>query len=316
MGIKEPKVELISILMPTYNVEKFVKEAVESILNQTWANFELIIVDDCSSDKTYEILSSLAQKDSRIQLYRNEQNSKICKTLNRALSYTRGKYIARMDGDDISTPDRLGKLYQYLNDHPEIDLIGSNVITIDENGKEIGRKSYIYSDKGIKLGNRFMPCIAHIWLARRKVYDQLSGYRDIPYAEDFDFLLRGELLGFTYANVKDYLYYVRIRNGNTGSSNGLIQRKTADYVKKLHRLESKSRKNEFNKEQYEKAVYCTEDEKSRYIKAAMILNQAIMNKKYPLKMLIYAIKAACETKYIFRYLLDAIAIRAIKKMGI
>lgn len=227
--------ELISVLMPTYNVEKFVSEAVESILGQTWTNFELIIVDDCSTDHTYDILKKYAAADGRIRLFRNDINSKICKTLNRALSQAKGQFIVRMDGDDISSPDRFEKLYRYLQIHPDVDLVGSNTIAIDENGRELGRKDYLLHNKAIQIGNRYMPAIAHIWMARRKVYDELNGYRDIPYAEDFDFLLRGTIKGFRYANVDEYLYSVRHRNGNTVSSNGLVQRKTANYVKKIHR---------------------------------------------------------------------------------
>ena len=154
--------KLISVLMPTYNVEKFIGAAVESILTQTWTNFELIIVDDCSTDHTYNILKEYAAKDSRIQLYKNEINSKICKTLNKALCHAKGEFIVRMDGDDVSLPDRFERLYQFLVDNPQVDLVGSNVITIDEEGKEIGRKSYIYTNEGIKRGNKYMPCIAHI----------------------------------------------------------------------------------------------------------------------------------------------------------
>ena len=98
--------ELISVLMPTYNVEKFIRQAVESILNQTWDNFEFIIVDDCSQDRTYEILSEYANKDSRIKLYRNDTNSKICKTLNRALAHASGKYIVPVSYTHLTLPTR------------------------------------------------------------------------------------------------------------------------------------------------------------------------------------------------------------------
>lgn len=308
--------ELISILMPTYNVERFVGEAVESILNQTWTNFEFIIVDDCSTDRTYDILKKYAAKDSRIHLFRNEINSKICKTLNKALSHAKGQFIVRMDGDDISQPDRFEKLYDFLQDHPNVDLVGSNTITIDEDGKELGRKAYLLHDRAIQMGNRYMTSIAHIWMARKKVYDTLKGYRDIPYAEDFDFLLRGELQGFHYANVEDYLYSVRHRNGNTVSTNGLVQRKTADYVKKLYRSESKDGKNHFNLDEFHSFVSCTEKEKKKYYDAALILDKAIKNKKNKKDMLLYTVKAALSSSYVFSYLIDAVAVRIIKQMEI
>lgn len=302
---------LISVLMPTYNVEKFVGEAVESILAQSWQNFELIIVDDCSTDRTYDILKTYLEKDSRIRLYRNEKNSKICKTLNTALENAKGSYIVQMDGDDISTQDRFAKLYQYLQTHPKIDIVGSNVITIDERGKKLSHKRFISSDKGIKVGNRYMPCVLHIWMARRQVYDKLGGYRDIPYAEDFDFLLRGELIGLRYANVQEYLYYVRIRNGNTGSSNGLVQRKTADYVKRLHKIEKETGKDQFDVAKYNRAIYCTDQEKERYALGATLLEKAIRNKNNPALVFFYVMRAAFTSWFEFKYLLEAIAIRIV-----
>ena len=225
---------LISVLMPTYNVAPFVEEAVRSILLQTYQNFELIIVDDCSTDDTFAILQQLAKEDRRIILDRNERNSKICVTLNRAWSMAKGNYIARMDGDDVSTPERLSVLLSFLNDHPEVDLVGSQVISIQENGNVISEKQYLRTPEFIKRGNKYGPAIVHIWMARRKVYEALNGYRNIPFAEDYDFLLRGETRGFKYANVEEFLYKVRIRSGNTGSANGLRQRKAKDFVYKIN----------------------------------------------------------------------------------
>lgn len=306
--------DLISVLMPTYNVEKYIRQAVESVLEQTWKNFEFIIVDDCSKDGTYKILSEYAEKDKRIKLYRNNVNSKICKTLNRALSYAQGNYIVRMDGDDISLPNRFERLYQYLQLHPEIDLVGSNTISIDENGEEIGRKDFLLCNDAIKKGNQYMASIAHIWMAKRNMYEKLEGYRDIPYAEDYDFLLRGEIQEFQYANLNEYLYKVRLRGGNTVSSNGLIQRKTADYVKKLHKLELRTKKDCFDEKKYRCAIFCTENEKRIYYNAAMLLSQAITHKNNKIFMIEYTVKAAIRSKYVFCYLKDAVMIRIIKKM--
>ena len=99
--------KLVSVIIPVYNVEKYVKEAIQSIQNQTYINLEIIVIDDGSSDKTYTIVEELARNDERIKLYKNEKNLKIVKTLNRALSLANGENIARMDGDDISALDRI-----------------------------------------------------------------------------------------------------------------------------------------------------------------------------------------------------------------
>lgn len=303
--------DLISVLMPTYNVADYVEEAVNSILNQTYENFELIIVDDASTDGTFEILTALQAKDSRIKLYRNEVNSKICKTLNRALSYAKGDFIARMDGDDISRSDRLEILHDYLISHPDICLVGSASETIDENGVRLAVKKMPQRWEAIRKGNKFISSVTHIWLARYYVYKELEGYRDVPYAEDYDFLLRGEIKGYKYANVADPVYKIRLRNGNTVSSNGLLQKKSFYYVKKLHRKELKTKENMFSAADYERAVSCTERQKIRFSKAAMYLNKAVVNKKNVFYMAANVIKATLYSKYIFYYLISAVRFRIL-----
>lgn len=302
---------LVSILMPTYNVEMYIEEAVRSVLKQTYKNYELIIVDDGSTDNTYEILNNLAKEDSRIKLYRNDVNCKICKTLNRAFSFARGSFIARMDGDDISEPNRLMELKKYLDIHPEIAIVGSHLISIDENGNEFGRKRYPLHSNMIRIGNKTSSCVPHFWMARRTVYDQLNGYRLLPYVEDYDFLLRGERIGLRYGNVNQYLYKCRLRNGNTASSNGLKQRKASYYVRELHKREMKEQKDLFVESEYVDAIRCDEAEQRQYMKAANHLNLAIHSYRHPLKCAINLTRAFFESKYSRTYLVYAAWLRAI-----
>lgn len=303
------KNDLISVLMPTYNVEKYVEEAVRSILSQTWANFELIIVDDCSTDKTFDILRSLANEDSRIRIFRNKENLKICQTLNRAWSHAKGNYIARMDGDDISTPDRFQVLMDFLYEHKKCDLVGSGMITIDENEKELSRPSFLKSNKYIRYFNRYKSCITHIWIARREVYEKLNGYREIPYAEDYDFVLRCIRLGYEVANADAYVYKVRIRNGNTGSTNGLAQYKAKDYVLNLYKKEKRDNVDRFLKDDYKKSIYCTQKELKKFEKTRQNLDAAIHNKNNKVKMIKYTLVAMAGSSYIFRYILDSSYVR-------
>ena len=164
----------ISILMPTYNVALYVVEAVNSILQQSYDNFELIIVDDCSTDGTFELLQDLAKKDSRIVLLRNDKNSKICFTLNKAFKIAKGRYICRMDGDDISNPDRLKVLVEYLRNNPNIDLVGSQLVSIDERGTILSYKKYLRKPKFINIANHIFSSVPHFWLAKYEVYETLS----------------------------------------------------------------------------------------------------------------------------------------------
>ena len=115
----------ISVIMPVYNTPvPILKEAVDSILNQTFQDFEFIIIDDCSSDGSWEYLSSL--RDSRIKLFRNTTNLGIAKTLNIGFRHAKGKYIARMDSDDVSMPDRLRRQFNFMERHPDVMVCGAN----------------------------------------------------------------------------------------------------------------------------------------------------------------------------------------------
>lgn len=304
--MKERIPDLISILMPTYNVVPFIEEAVQSILQQTYHNFELIIVDDCSTDGTYEVLQSLARIDSRIKLLRNEKNSKICITLNRAWNLASGEYIGRMDGDDISEPERFAVLKKYLDEHPQVDLVGSQLISIDEKGNVLSLKKYLRTPSFIRRGNRTASCVPHFWLARRVVYDTLNGYRNIPYAEDFDFLLRGELEGFHYANVEAYVYRVRIRQGNTGSTNGLRQIKTKYYVQDIN-----NGRVAYTEQTHQDALACSDAEQSSFLQAQKHLNIAVKSRKEPLKLVYHVLTGCLESKYVLNYVLEAVWLRIL-----
>ncbi len=126
-------IPLISVLMSVYNGEKFLKEAMESILSQTLPSFEFIIFDDASTDSTRAILQSFS--DPRLKLINNEINIGLTKSLNKGLALAKGKFIARMDADDIALPDRLKTQVSYLNGHPDIALVGSWAEVIDEWGQ-------------------------------------------------------------------------------------------------------------------------------------------------------------------------------------
>lgn len=124
----------VNVLMPVFNGESHVREAIESILGQTFADFELILVEDGSTDRTLDILRNYARRDLRVVLLENGSNQGLVYSLNRGLSLARGKYIARMDADDISLPDRLQRQVEYMESHPEVGVLGTNIAYIDDNG--------------------------------------------------------------------------------------------------------------------------------------------------------------------------------------
>ncbi|OXA77568.1 Glycosyltransferase involved in cell wall bisynthesis [Flavobacterium aquidurense] len=223
---------LISVLIPTFNVENFVEEAIRSIMDQTYKNLEIIIVDDCSTDSTYSILLNLASIDKRIKLFRNTENKKIVESLNFAISKASGEYFARMDGDDVSLPERIEKQYDFLLNNPEIDLVGLNVVMINEDGEVIQEEKYLQNHEEILRASKYVSPVLHIWLAKKNVYNKLVKYR-IPTVEDYDFILRCIDNGFKLSNLQSSLYLQRIRKGNTITASGLIQHKSRLYIKKL-----------------------------------------------------------------------------------
>ena len=142
---------LVSVIIPCYNAEKYVESSIRSIMSQTYRNLEIIITDDCSTDGTFEILQKLVKEDSRIKLYKNEINLKIVKTLNNMIEVSLGKYIARMDADDISLPKRIEKQVAFLEQNTDISFLGTNAVLIDEKNFVIGKSHLPLSPNDINI---------------------------------------------------------------------------------------------------------------------------------------------------------------------
>lgn len=183
---------VISVLMPTYNGERFLRPAIESILNQTFPNLELIIIDDGSTDNTPHILSEF--KDTRLTVLTNQQNFGIAVATNRGLAAARGEYIALQDHDDISLPHRLQTQLDFLNTHPEIALVGSAAELIDENGIAYDHYREPEDDIELKWEALFRCPISHTSvMVRQGVMLQTGGYSPDPnlkVTSDYDLLSR------------------------------------------------------------------------------------------------------------------------------
>jgi glycosyltransferase involved in cell wall biosynthesis len=180
---------LISIGMPVFNCEKTLKFAVQSILNQTYFNWELIIIDDGSTDNTLDIAKSF--KDSRIKVIAGGLNLKLPSRLNQAIAMSRGKYFARMDGDDISYPERLQLQVEYLEKHPEIDLLGTGMIIFDKDGNPRGKTSPKETHAEICCRYWTGFGIAHATCMGKLEWFRTHKYReDAIRMEDYDIFLR------------------------------------------------------------------------------------------------------------------------------
>ncbi|WP_017221049.1 glycosyltransferase family 2 protein [Moritella dasanensis] len=213
----------VSVIMPAYNVDKFIGEAIDSVLSQTFTDFELIIIDDCSTDNTRKEIIKKKNIDNRIQFHCNSENLGIAETLNKALKMASGKYIIRMDSDDISLPNRFELLLTKINDS-DIDILGTSTITINENGDEIGSYETIVEHDDLVATIGLSSPLLHIWICKKELYEKVGNYR-YPPVEDYDFLLRCIKKGYRLGNLNDKLYKVRLRSGNTVDLYGYKQLK-------------------------------------------------------------------------------------------
>jgi glycosyltransferase involved in cell wall biosynthesis len=202
------KVPAISVILPTYNRATLLRRAVQSVLSQTFQDWELIIVDDASTDDTQEVIKNLCRQDSRIINMRNEKNNypDIAKTLNGGLAAARGKYIARIDDDDYWIDDgKLRKQYDFLESHPDHVLVGSGMIVVDKDGVEQYRFLKKENDDEIrKFALRANPFAHTTVMFRADVARRVGGYGNWDYAEDWDLWLKMGNQGKLH-NIPEYL---------------------------------------------------------------------------------------------------------------
>lgn len=178
--------------MSVYNGERFLRDAVLSVLKQTYHDLELIIVDDTSSDSTAKILKDLALHESRIRVFTNRTNLGLTKSLNIGLAQARGEFIARLDADDIAFPSRLEKQLAFLALHPDIDIVGTAYEWIDEHGNVIGRPNVITDPNAIhRTLPRTNPLLHSSILMRKHLLESTGGYDEsFKKAQDYALWLR------------------------------------------------------------------------------------------------------------------------------
>ncbi|AOC92540.1 glycosyltransferase family 2 protein [Bacillus amyloliquefaciens] len=201
----------ISVIMGIYNCEQTLAESIESILSQSYKNWELIMCDDASTDGTYQIACRYADHYSdRITLIQNKTNQRLAASLNRCLTYASGDYIARQDGDDISAPRRLEKQAAFLNKHAHYQVVGTGMLVFDEFGVRGARLlPPVPKPEIMAKGTPF--CHGTIMM-RAEAYKALGGYRSVRRTrrmEDIDLWLRFFEEGFRGYNLQETLYKVR-----------------------------------------------------------------------------------------------------------
>ena len=202
----------VSVIMGVYNTQdaNILCKAIDSILNQTLKEFEFIICNDGSLDNTIDVLRSFEKKDSRIILIDNEENKGLAYSLNRCIEMSKGKYIARMDADDISLENRLEQQYKFLENNTDYVLVGCCSKILRNNNSNLVRKvKKSPTVEDFLWGSPFMhPTI----MVRSEVYKNLNGYRTIKQtrrAEDFDFFMRLYQMGYRGYNIQEPYFIYR-----------------------------------------------------------------------------------------------------------
>lgn len=224
----------LSVIMTTYNNQDTIQQVIESILNQTFSDFEFIIVNDGSTDKTQEIIRSYQKRDKRIGLI-NQENLGVTKSLNKALMMAKGEYVARQDADDISLPRRFKEQVRFLEDNNDIGFTGCSFEIIDKNGKFL---NFVYiKNNPKKIRSRLI--IYNIFchgstIFRRDILEKAGGYREFfKYSQDYDLYLRMIELSMPGA-VEEILYQRRELLENISIQKFSLQIAYADLARKCY----------------------------------------------------------------------------------
>ena len=205
--------------MPVYNCELYIKEAIDSVLNQTFSDFELIIIDDCSTDNTVSVIEKIS--DNRICLYKKKTNSGLIASLNFGISIAKGDYLARMDGDDICLPERFARQIDFLEKNPDIILCGtaikfigsaSNILVFPQNHEEIVINLF-----------SFLPTFAHpTVMGKKEIFEKNNYNEDYEFAEDYELWTRLVQVG-KVASLKEVLLEYRVHPAQVSVKNKRIQ---------------------------------------------------------------------------------------------
>lgn len=237
---------LISVIMPVYNNAKFLKEAIDSVLQQSYPHFELIIINDGSTDDSEKII--LSYHDERINYVVNTENKGLVYTLNKALQLAKGKYIARMDGDDICLPKRFEKQLKYLEQNNEVVVLASLINNIDEHNNDLGFWNDDFNNVSQSSIKAFMPklnCMAHPSVMMRADVVKKYNYQSYKNAEDWGLWLNVLSDGYKIAKLNEVLLHYRIHSASmsnhktTNPFNRMIRFKWDYLILKLSRFQLK-----------------------------------------------------------------------------
>jgi len=234
---------LISVVMAVYNGEKYLNSAIRSVINQTFKNFEFIIIDDCSNDKTYTIIKKF--NDNRIIYKKNDINIGQTPSLNKGVILSKGKYIARIDADDLFIENKLELQYNFLENNPQFSGCGTQCKSIDENGKIYSNRLFPANEKDLVFRSFFQSPINHVSVMIRKndLIDVGIYNEKFPICADFELWSRMIIKGYRFVNLNENLTMWRIvknslsfsnKSGQAGKETSLIIQKNLDKILKIN----------------------------------------------------------------------------------
>lgn len=214
--MKSPRV---TVLLPVYNAEEFLAEAIESVLNQSFKDFEFMIINDGSKDNSLSVIKHYAEKDSRINLI-SRPNKGLVKTLNEGISKAKGEYIARMDSDDVSVKSRLKKEVEFLDSNPGVGMVGSNYTIIDAKGKRLVTTNVFTHHDDLKLCLITCNQFGHgSVMMRKSVLEKVGNYDGkVGHVEDYDLWQRISRVS-KISNFEEPLYLWRKTEGSISNAN-------------------------------------------------------------------------------------------------
>lgn len=222
---KIEKAPVVSILLSAHNEQDHIDEAINSLLLQTYKDFELLITDDGSTDKTLLKIEALAKTDGRISIIKNDSSKGLANCLNEMIKLSKGRYLARMDGDDIARKDRLQKQVEFLNRHNDVGIVGSFCREIDTAGNPISVWTRPTTDRDIRKALfKYNPFIHSSVLIRKEVFEDIGLYNPTcRYAQDIELWLR---IGskFNYAIIPDPLIDLRVDWNKLNKKNRLARK--------------------------------------------------------------------------------------------
>ena len=305
--------------MSCYNeTERELKESIESILLQSYSNFEFIIVNDNPlNDRLKKVLDAYQLDDRRIKIINNETNLGLAKSLNKALACSRGKYIARMDADDISLLNRFEKEVEYLESHKDCDVVSTNRDDIDENSNIIRKATAILvEDEAIPKILKYGSIITHpSVMIKSELLKQLKGYRTFKSSQDYDLWLRMISLNYHFHILPEVLIKYRIRTNSITKSNFARSYFCLKYIRQLYFEREKNNGIDSFSENKLNEIFNMPKSKSEPINQQYKQILALSKNKFQLKLIIKLLIGIIQNKDCFINLKNMLMAKLLIKLS-